>query len=118
MEIKAEQKKGSILEARGITKYFGAITALYDVNFHVGYGEVLGVVGDNGAGKSTLMKILSGLYEPSGENSFLTKNLFDFPAPKLPMIVELKWFIKILHSLEICRLLKIFTWAANQVNPS
>ena len=41
-----------LLEARGISKFFGAITALRDVNFHVAPGEVLGVVGDNGAGKS------------------------------------------------------------------
>ena len=54
-----------LLEARGICKYFGAITALDHVNFHLAHGEVLGVVGDNGAGKSTLMKILSGLFVPS-----------------------------------------------------
>jgi simple sugar transport system ATP-binding protein len=54
-----------LLEARGISKYFGAITALDHVNFHLAHGEVLGVVGDNGAGKSTLMKILSCLFVPS-----------------------------------------------------
>ncbi len=59
-----------LLEAKGITKYFGAITALRNVTFHVNAGEALGVVGDNGAGKSTLMKILSGLYQPS-EGQFI-----------------------------------------------
>jgi simple sugar transport system ATP-binding protein len=54
-----------LLEARNISKFFGAITALDHVNFHLAKGEVLGVVGDNGAGKSTLMKILSGLHAPS-----------------------------------------------------
>jgi ABC-type sugar transport system ATPase subunit len=42
-----------VLEARGITKYFGAVTALRGVDFTLYQNEVVGVVGDNGAGKST-----------------------------------------------------------------
>ena len=53
------------IEMRGITKYFGAVTALDDVNLALNAGEVLGVVGDNGAGKTTLMKVLSGVHKPS-----------------------------------------------------
>jgi simple sugar transport system ATP-binding protein len=71
-----------LLEARGISKYFGAITALHDVNFHVDAGEVLGVVGDNGAGKSTLMKILSGLFVPSAGELIFKGQPVRFSSPK------------------------------------
>ncbi len=53
-----------LIEARGISKHFGGVTALNDVSLVVGRGEIVGVVGDNAAGKSTLMKILSGAYQP------------------------------------------------------
>ena len=59
-----------ILEAKQISKYFGTITALENVNLTVRKGECLGVVVDNGAGKSTLMKVLSGLYKPSKGSLF------------------------------------------------
>ena len=71
-----------LLEARGISKYFGAITALRDVNFHVAPGEGLGVVGDNGAGKSTLMKILSGLFTPSEGELVFNGAPVKFSSPK------------------------------------
>jgi simple sugar transport system ATP-binding protein len=71
-----------LLEARGISKYFGSITALADVNFALFPGEVLGVVGDNGAGKSTLMKILSGLYMPSEGEIVFDGKLVRFSSPR------------------------------------
>lgn len=56
------------IEARHISKKFGSVIALDDVNLHVDKGEVLGLLGDNGAGKSTLIKILTGFHQPtSGE---------------------------------------------------
>ncbi|CAG0975395.1 partial Ribosome-associated ATPase, partial [Gammaproteobacteria bacterium] len=48
-----------MIEARGITKYYGTFKALDDVSFHVNKGEVLGFLGPNGAGKSTTMKVLT-----------------------------------------------------------
>jgi ABC-type sugar transport system ATPase subunit len=50
-----------VLEARHITRHFGAVTALADASLALERHEVLGLVGDNGAGKSTLLKILSGV---------------------------------------------------------
>jgi ABC-type sugar transport system ATPase subunit len=51
----------TVLEARGMTRHFGAVTALADASLALHQNEVLGLVGDNGAGKSTLLKILSGV---------------------------------------------------------
>ena len=51
-----------ILELRGVSKSFGAVQALYQVDFHVAPGEVMALVGDNGAGKSTLIKCIAGIY--------------------------------------------------------
>jgi ABC-type sugar transport system ATPase subunit len=52
------------LELRGITKQFGAVTALSGVDLTAYAGEILAVVGDNGAGKSTLINIISGVFQP------------------------------------------------------
>jgi D-xylose transport system ATP-binding protein len=60
-----------LLELRGVSKRFGAVQALNNVDFHVSAGEVVGLVGDNGAGKSTLVKVMSGIYSPDdGEYRF------------------------------------------------
>jgi simple sugar transport system ATP-binding protein len=50
------------VEMKGISKTFGAVRALQNVNFEIMPAEIIGLVGDNAAGKSTLMKILSGAY--------------------------------------------------------
>ena len=52
----------SILALRGITKTFGAVAALTNVDLDVAAGQVVAIVGDNGAGKSTLVKVLSGVH--------------------------------------------------------
>ncbi len=54
-----------IIRMHGITKRFGGVTALRDVDLAAYAGEVLAIVGDNGAGKSTLIKVLTGVYQPT-----------------------------------------------------
>ena len=59
-----------LLELRGVTKSFGSVQALTDVDFEVRKGEVMALVGDNGAGKSTLIKCVAGIH-PMDEGEML-----------------------------------------------
>lgn len=62
----AEGQDETAIAARGLTRRFGSFTAVDDVTFSVGRGEVFGLLGPNGAGKSTIFKMLCGLLPPSG----------------------------------------------------
>lgn len=55
-----------VLELEGVSKRFGAVRALEDVDLTLFGGEVMGIVGDNGAGKSTLVNVVSGNVRPDG----------------------------------------------------
>ena len=57
----APASAGPLLKLRGVSKRFGAVQALQDVDLDVSAGEVVALVGDNGAGKSTLIKTISGV---------------------------------------------------------
>ena len=69
---KGQSMTAPVLDLKGVSKRFGAVQALTDVDFHVDAGEVVALVGDNGAGKSTLIKAISGVgLADSGEFRFL-----------------------------------------------
>jgi simple sugar transport system ATP-binding protein len=62
---------GDVLRVEHVSKRYGAVTALTDINLRLGKGEVLGLIGDNGAGKSTLLKIICGFQPPTTGSIFL-----------------------------------------------
>jgi ABC-2 type transport system ATP-binding protein len=54
-----------VLEARGLSKFYGSVLAVQDISFCLESGQVMGYLGPNGSGKSTTVKMLTGLLEPS-----------------------------------------------------
>lgn len=71
----------TLLTMRGITKTYGGITALSEVDFELRQGELLCLLGENGAGKSTLMKILSGVVQPTKGEIFFSGKKVSIPGP-------------------------------------
>lgn len=61
-----------VLEARGLTKYFGAVRAAEEISLTVRAGEVLGLLGPNGAGKTTILRMIAGVLEPDSGDVWLS----------------------------------------------
>ena len=67
---------GQLLDARGITKRFGGLTAVNEVSFSIPRKAIVSLIGPNGAGKTTFFNILTGLYKPTeGRVSFDGANI-------------------------------------------
>jgi len=73
-----------VIELRNVSKTFGEVTSLQDINFHLNPGEIVGLLGDNGAGKSTLIKTIMGFHSPDsgGEIYFKGQQLTDWNVHK------------------------------------
>jgi D-xylose transport system ATP-binding protein len=71
-----------LLELRGISKSFGSVEALTDVDFEVRAGEVMALVGDNGAGKSTLIKCVAGTHAADAGEMFFDGEHLQIHGPK------------------------------------
>jgi simple sugar transport system ATP-binding protein len=71
-----------LLEARNISKYFGAVVALESVSLAVRAGEINCLLGDNGAGKSTLIKTLSGVHPPDAGTLAIDGQPVTFTSPR------------------------------------
>ena len=76
-----------ILEGKGVTKYFGALKAVDNVDFYVNKGEILGLIGPNGAGKTTLLDLINGMH-PLSEGKIYYKGK-DITSYKPYQVAEL-----------------------------
>jgi simple sugar transport system ATP-binding protein len=65
------------IELRNVSKNFGEVQSLRNVDFKLGQNEVVGLLGDNGAGKSTLIKILTGYHQPSSGELYIDGKQID-----------------------------------------
>jgi simple sugar transport system ATP-binding protein len=71
-----------LMEARGVSKYFGHVVALEDISMEVKGGQVTCLLGDNGAGKSTLIKTFSGVHQPTRGTLLLEGEEVVFRSPR------------------------------------
>ena len=68
-----------------VDKKFPGVHALKSVDFQIGRGEIVGLVGENGAGKSTLMKVIYGAYQPDGGQILIDGKTVRFANPRAAM---------------------------------
>ncbi len=80
----SESKGGAppLLELKGVSKRFGGVAALRDVDFQLAAGEIHGLVGENGAGKSTMMKIIAGVHHEFDGEMLLDGKPVRFHSPR------------------------------------
>lgn len=109
-------KGETILSLRGVSKKFGAVSALTDINLEVRAGEVVALVGDNGAGKSTLVKVLAGVHQPtSGTVEFMGQGVtLDNPATALNLGIA-----TVFQDLALCENLDVVAnlFLGHELNP-
>jgi branched-chain amino acid transport system ATP-binding protein len=73
-----------LLEGEGLTRYFGGLAAVSDVDFYVDQGQILGLIGPNGAGKTTLFNLISAALKPKpGKITFKGRDITPLPAYKI-----------------------------------
>ncbi|ESZ35984.1 MULTISPECIES: ATP-binding cassette domain-containing protein [unclassified Mesorhizobium] len=105
-----------VLSLRGISKNFGAVSALTDIDLDVHAGEVVALVGDNGAGKSTLVKVLAGVHQPSsGTINFRGKQV-TMPDPSAALTLGIA---TVFQDLALCENLDVVAniFLGKELNP-
>ena len=97
-----------ILEGQGVSKYFGGLAAVSDVDFYIEQGEILGLIGPNGAGKTTLFNLISAaLPLSSGEITFKGRKLNGLKPHKICQMGIARTF-QATKSLPICPFFRMY----------
>ena len=106
-----------VLSLRGISKNFGAVSALTDIDLDVHAGEVVALVGDNGAGKSTLVKILSGVFQPSSGSINFRGAAVTLPDPSAALKLGIA---TVFQDLALCENLDVVAniFLGRELNPT
>jgi branched-chain amino acid transport system ATP-binding protein len=85
----------ALLEVRNLTKYFGGLAAVNNLNFEVNEREILGLIGPNGAGKSTVFNLITSYYKPSkGIIIFNGKNITNLKTHQIAQLGIVRTFQK------------------------
>ncbi|MDX8524406.1 ATP-binding cassette domain-containing protein [Mesorhizobium sp. MSK_1335] len=105
-----------VLSLRGISKHFGAVSALTDIDFDVHAGEVVALVGDNGAGKSTLVKVLAGVHQPSSGTINFRGGAVTLPDPRAALTLGIA---TVFQDLALCENLDVVAniFLGNELSP-
>ncbi len=83
----------ALLEIRGLTKIFGGLTAVNELDFDVSQGELLGLIGPNGAGKTTLFNLISGVLKPTrGKVLYKGKDITGLKTNKIASLGVVRTF--------------------------
>ncbi len=85
--MKRDTSTNSVLETRQLTKKFGGLTAVGDLDLKVHQGEISSLIGPNGAGKTTVFNVVTGIYSPDGGHVLFNDQIIDGKKPHA--IVEL-----------------------------
>lgn len=94
----------SILTLKQITKNFGGVSAISQIDLEVNKGKILGIIGPNGAGKTTLFNIISGIYKPtSGEIKFFDDNITGLN----PYIINGKGVVRTFQNIRLFKQMSI-----------
>src|SRR5207249_4705997 len=93
---------GNVLEARAVTKQFGGLVAVSNIDFVIPQGSIVSLIGPNGAGKTTFFNIIAGLYRPtSGTITFDGRNISGQPPHRITRLGIARTFqnIRLFHNM-------------------